>query len=128
MSMGKGQGPWTHRNLGVEDGTMLCANCGPVPASFKNGRAVCSVARAARRGHKPGRAYRLASSCAVCGSTQRLCVDHDHACCPRKVRGGCDSCRRGVLCQTCNVTLGMIETAQAAGTFEALLAYAIRER
>jgi hypothetical protein len=46
--------------------------------------------------------------CAVCGSRDRLCVDHDHACCP----GGtsCGACVRGVLCSPCNAAEGMLES------------------
>ncbi len=43
-----------------------------------------------------------------------LCIDHDHTCCPsqRTTGGGggriCGRCIRGLLCQQCNVALGMV--------------------
>jgi len=40
-----------------------------------------------------------ASSCVICGSSRRLCIDHDHV--TGKIRG--------VLCTKCNAGLGMFE-------------------
>ena len=39
------------------------------------------------------------TSCVICGSTRRLCIDHDHA--TKKIRG--------VLCSKCNAGLGMFD-------------------
>lgn len=47
----------------------------------------------------------IASGCAICGSVNRISVDHDHACCPDKGRT-CGGCTRGALCFSCNVGLG----------------------
>ena len=41
----------------------------------------------------------FSSGCVVCGSHERLCVDHDHA--TGKVRG--------CLCDNCNVALGRVQ-------------------
>lgn len=52
-------------------------------------------------------------TCAMCGRTpeqngKMLAVDHDHACCPTKLKS-CGRCVRGLLCSSCNVVLGYIE-------------------
>lgn len=44
--------------------------------------------------------------CAVCPATEDFCVDHDHSCCPG-IRS-CGKCIRGILCRSCNVTLGLV--------------------
>ena len=49
--------------------------------------------------------------CAICGSSEtqrRLAVDHNHICCKQK--RGCDTCRRGLLCHRCNLSLERIES------------------
>lgn len=49
--------------------------------------------------------------CAVCGMTEEangrmLAVDHDHSCCPARMT--CGECRRGLLCNHCNLHLGAV--------------------
>ena len=47
-------------------------------------------------------------SCQLCGATdRRLVIDHDHTCCPQEK--ACGRCVRGMICQPCNVGLGMFK-------------------
>ena len=51
----------------------------------------------------------IAAGCANCGSTESLCLDHDHAFEGTGDHAGrhiCDDCFRGVLCGPCNRALG----------------------
>jgi hypothetical protein len=43
----------------------------------------------------------LSSGCFVCGSKEKLCMDHDHDCCPSQI--SCGKCIRGVLCWNHNL-------------------------
>lgn len=42
-----------------------------------------------------------------CDSRDDLAIDHDHSCCPGN--DSCGKCVRGVLCRSCNLTLGGME-------------------
>lgn len=47
--------------------------------------------------------------CDACGRiTDKLVIDHDHSCCPSRVKA-CGNCVRGVLCHPCNKALGFLE-------------------
>lgn len=49
-------------------------------------------------------------TCAICGEPpagKRLCVDHDHSCCPGIKH--CKNCIRGLLCVRCNRSIGLFE-------------------
>ncbi len=59
----------------------------------------------------------LESGCEACGSFDKLCIDHDHACC--NYSGSCGKCIRGVLCSNCNSAEGFIkDIKQANGLLE----------
>lgn len=63
---------------------------------------------------------RQGGGCAICGEVKKLCVDHDHACCP--AGGSCGKCVRGLLCYSCNLALGKLENpifAAAAAKYQA---------
>jgi Recombination endonuclease VII len=51
-------------------------------------------------------------ACGMChkpfADGQLVHVDHDHGCCPEKNRS-CGNCVRGLLCHTCNISLGHVE-------------------
>ena len=44
--------------------------------------------------------------CEVCGTHEKLVVDHDHSCCPGKET--CGNCIRGILCDRHNRAEGML--------------------
>lgn len=54
------------------------------------------IDKMSRYGLTPEQFDALPNECEVCGSTTRLCIDHDH------ITGKF----RGVLCQSCNLALG----------------------
>lgn len=50
--------------------------------------------------------------CAICGLSEKrlgrsLSLDHNHKCCPSETM--CEECRRGFLCNKCNLLLGNCE-------------------
>ena len=48
------------------------------------------------------------SGCQVCGSIDKLCIDHDHSCCPGAKT--CGKCIRGILCHKCNSAEGYLKS------------------
>lgn len=74
--------------------------------------------RRARYGLEPEDVERMLheqGGCAVCHTWDSGCqdwaVDHDHACCPYSKRAvpTCGKCVRGILCQKCNMGLGLLQ-------------------
>lgn len=48
------------------------------------------------------------SVCKICKEKpKRICVDHDHACCPGTK--SCGKCIRGLICLPCNIGLGNLK-------------------
>lgn len=100
---------WVHRLVSKDLDTMtgVCSNCGEVRLRKKRNGARCQKAAASHDspqtrvgGHGLTRGdaqqFITGKSCAICESTERLCVDHCH-----------ETGRiRGVLCWSCNVALG----------------------
>lgn len=89
------------------DGRAVCVWCGPVtlvtngPRTLRCPNAVEGYKSSSGHGLSNQQARRRckeAGQCEVCGSTHRLCVDHNHV--TGKIRG--------VLCSHCNSALGLI--------------------
>lgn len=86
-----------------------CKSC--VAERVKNNRKNMDAEykRAQNKKHDIWKRYRLrpeqyaelmAGGCAVCGTHEDLCVDHDHSCCPGSRT--CGQCVRGALCKKHN--------------------------
>jgi hypothetical protein len=108
-------GKWVHRLTQVDaiNSSGVCANCGLVKLYWASdkGRFRCSVAAAEHRGARVRshglnaveslRLKKEVGSCEICGLTDisLLRIDHDHA----------DGSLRGILCNNCNVGLGLFK-------------------
>ena len=66
----------------------------------------------------------IAGGCEVCGSTNDLCIDHDHSCCPGQKT--CGKCIRGILCNDCNIAEGRLKSDKEL--VKALLRYLEKEK
>ncbi len=58
----------------------------------------------------------------VCKTGKRLCVDHDHSCCPGVK--SCGECIRGLLCRKCNTALGALN--DDIGLFHVAIGYLVK--
>lgn len=97
----------------IDAGTGECRACGPVPLTMRTmrGKRVprCSVAVREQKGsYWSGshglrgfevQAMRKGKTCRICGTAERLVIDHDHT--TGKIRG--------VLCRKCNSAIGFFE-------------------
>lgn len=102
---------WKHRLTSIDSVAKkaFCSSCQWVSVSLKDGHWKCNVARKEHRGKrkqkppKPPRVKKVVGfshlrgkACEICGSTERLCGDHNHA----------TNRFRGTLCLFCNFGLG----------------------
>lgn len=53
----------------------------------------------------------LSQGCQICGTMEKLCLDHDHNCCPGKI--SCGQCIRGALCSVHNLAESYLTSTQA---------------
>lgn len=103
---------WKHILSEVDSESMVavCAECGITKIKIKSNRWVCSnseyMAKLRRRAAIYGLTItefdalmaRASYRCEICGSKNRLAIDHDHA--TNKVRG--------ILCFSCNTGIGSL--------------------
>lgn len=90
--------------------------CGKKPLVTKDRCKNCAVASVARKHGLKAEVYAvmLEAGCRICGSKDRLHVDHDHACCGDRKKNGCGNCVRGMLCLAHNTLAGFLESPDAA--------------
>lgn len=86
--------------------TAVCAVCGPTGVTPRDGgrRFRCRTEANARSkaykvAYRAAQKDQLLAHCEICGTTERLCWDHDHAADEPEYRG--------TLCSECNTGLGM---------------------
>lgn len=98
---------WVHRLLNIDKRrrTATCQKCGSVKVYPKSrGRWECATeGKLSAHIHwlkvKGQRGQRLDTQCAICGATDKLCWDHNHA----------TGKFRGTLCNTCNLGIGLLK-------------------
>jgi len=105
-------------------GRWVCGWCGSTDRSRmirkpsgKCQRSMCRWCLPAYEHHVPWAVYQawVDRGCGICGygagRTAKLCIDHDHACCPG--RRSCGECVRGILCDYHNTLVGHLEAKEA---------------
>jgi len=101
---------WRHRLSSIDPvrKTAVCSTCGKVKITPRSGKGNwrCTV-DANHRSKMYKSAYRqvkkdeMLDHCEICGSTKKLCWDHDHSVSPPTYRG--------TLCGRCNSAIGLLE-------------------
>lgn len=104
-------------------GRAVCKECVKPEAAAERQRRYNSLSSSERtalnRKQSLSKVYKLTEAdyeilakdgCAICGSKDNLCVDHDHNCCPGKYT--CGNCVRGVLCHKHNKGEGAFESIE----------------
>lgn len=130
----KRNGPPSRRNVGNllnNDKEKYCSRCKtvfPIDEFFKSGhRNRCTSCQAwVKRDTYLKKNYGIDTKkyeemlklsnngCYICGKTKEqnnnkyLSVDHNHACCNTN-KGCCGKCVRGILCDTCNRAVGLLQ-------------------
>ena len=116
---------WQHRlsEVNKEERTAICSTCGPTSLHLRGqGKFKCAGSkRNSFHGLTAQEAQMMKNnaSCEICGNKDSLRIDHDHT----------TGVIRGVLCNNCNVALGLMldnpETMRRAAdyleTHEALI-------
>jgi hypothetical protein len=109
---------WKHRisDVNTETREAFCSACGRVKVSMKDGHWICNIARKERRGKHNAEKHRAINArssikcgigfahlrgdrCEICGITENLCGDHNHA----------TGKFRGTLCRGCNFGVGFFK-------------------
>lgn len=98
-------GAWRELSLFPQAGDATGARCSACLAASKHNTTVVEILRI--QGVE-------SPMCGSCGSTEKLCVDHDHGCCPGERARSCGKCVLGYLCWRCNSAEGILMTSERA--------------
>jgi len=100
---------WRHKltQINYEAKTAVCSSCGPVkitPRSknhklWRCTRTAYERSRLYKQAYRKSKGHLLGKNCEICGSTCRLCYDHNHI----------TNKFRGTLCSNCNVAMGLMQ-------------------
>lgn len=112
---------WRHKDVNGSAVKLTCENpqCGRVMAKRKRICGKCNQARwryglSVEKFLEMNQPENRKCGNNACDTTERLYIDHDHACCgagafEKRTKVSCGKCVRGWLCQKCNTALGMVQ-------------------